>query len=71
MACATAASLYARLLKDRTLTPEVRFKAATNFGLLQAHRGRFQEALALFDVASRAAEQVSPLYVALVAENRA
>ena len=68
---ALAASLYARLLKDATLTAEVRFKAATNFGILQAHRGRFQEALALFDVASSAAEQVSPLYVALVAENRA
>ena len=66
-----AASLYARLLKDPNLTAEVRFKSATNFGLLQAERGRFQEALALFDVASRAAEQVSPLYVALVAENRA
>ena len=68
---ATAANLYARLLKDGTLTAEVRFKAATNLGIIQAHRGRFQEALALFDVASRAAEQVSPLYVALVAENRA
>jgi tetratricopeptide (TPR) repeat protein len=68
---ATAASLYARLLKDRTLTAEVRFKAATNLGIVQAHRGRFQEALALFDVASHAAQQVSPLYVALVAENRA
>jgi tetratricopeptide (TPR) repeat protein len=66
-----AASLYARLLKDPSLTAEVRLKAATNFGILQAERGRFQEALALFDVASRAAEQVSPLYVALVAENRA
>jgi tetratricopeptide (TPR) repeat protein len=66
-----AASLYARSLRDPTLTAEVRFKAATNFGILQAQRGRFQEALALFDLASRAAEQVSPLYVALVAENRA
>jgi len=66
-----AASLYARLLKDPTLTAEVSFKAATNFGILQTERGRFQEALALFDVASSAAEQVSPLYVALVAENRA
>jgi tetratricopeptide (TPR) repeat protein len=68
---ASAASLYDRLLKDGTLAAEVRIKAATNFGILQAHRGRFQEALALFDVANRAAEQVSPLYVALVAENRA
>jgi tetratricopeptide (TPR) repeat protein len=66
-----AASLYARLLKDPNLTAEVRFKAATNFGILQAERGRFHEALALFDVAGSAAEQVSPLYVALVAENRA
>jgi tetratricopeptide (TPR) repeat protein len=68
---ASAAGLYARLLKDGTLTAEVRFKAATNLGVLQAHRGRFQEALALFEVASSAAEQVSPVYVALVAENRA
>lgn len=68
---ATAASLYARLLKDRTITADVRFKAATNLGIVQAHRGRFQEALALFDVANSAAEQVSPLYIALVAENRA
>jgi tetratricopeptide (TPR) repeat protein len=68
---AAAASLYARLLKDGTLTAEVRVKAATNFGLIQAQRGRFEKALALFDVASSAAEQVSPLYVALVAENRA
>ena len=68
---ASAAGLYARLLKDGSLTAEVRFKAATNFGILQAHRGRFQESLALFEVAHSAAEQVSPLYVALVAENRA
>jgi tetratricopeptide (TPR) repeat protein len=68
---ARAANLYARLLKDGTLTAEVRFKAATNLGLVQADRGRFQEALSLFDLASRAAEEVSPLYVALVAENRA
>lgn len=67
----SAAGLYTRLLKNPTLTDEVRFKAATNFGVLQAHRGRFQEALALFDMAGDAAEQVSPLYVALVAENRA
>ncbi|HEX6339105.1 MAG TPA: CHAT domain-containing tetratricopeptide repeat protein [Jiangellaceae bacterium] len=66
-----ASGLYARLLKDPTLTAEVRFKAATNFGVLQAESGRFQEALALFDVARSAADQVSPLYVALVAENRA
>lgn len=66
-----AASLYTRLLKDPTLTAEVRLKAAANFGLLQAESGHFQEALALFDVASSAAEQVSRLYVALVAENRA
>ena len=68
---ASAAALYARLLKDGTLTADVRAKTAANFGILQAHRGRFREALALFDVASRAAEQVSPLYVAIVAENRA
>ena len=68
---ASAAALYARLLKDGTLTADVRAKTAANFGILQAHRGRFKEALALFDVASRAAEQVSPLYVAIVAENRA
>ncbi|HEU4542920.1 MAG TPA: CHAT domain-containing tetratricopeptide repeat protein [Jiangellaceae bacterium] len=66
-----AAGLYARLLRDPTLTAEVRFKAATNYGVLQGESGRFPEALALFDVASSAAEQVSPLYVALVAENRA
>jgi tetratricopeptide (TPR) repeat protein len=68
---AEAASLYDRLLKDGMLAAEVRIKAAANFGIIQAHRGRFQEALALFDVASRSAEEVSPLYVALVAENRA
>jgi CHAT domain-containing protein/tetratricopeptide (TPR) repeat protein len=67
----SAANLYARLLKDPTLTSEVHFKAATNFALLQAERGRFQEALALFDRADSAAEHTSPLYVALVAENRA
>jgi tetratricopeptide (TPR) repeat protein len=66
-----AASLFTRLLNDPALTAEVRLKAAANFGLLQAERGRFREALALFDVASSAAEQVSPLYVAQVAENRA
>jgi tetratricopeptide (TPR) repeat protein len=68
---ASAATLYARLLRDPTLSNEVRFKAATNFALVQAQRGRFQEALDLFDAANAAAEQVSPLYVALVAENRA
>jgi tetratricopeptide (TPR) repeat protein len=68
---ASAASLYGRLLKNGTLSAEVRFKAATNLGIIQAYRGRSQEALALFNVADRAAEQVSPLYVALVAENRA
>ena len=68
---ASAAALYARLLKDGTLTADVRTKTAANLGIIQAHRGRFKEALALFDVASRAAEQVSPLYVALVAEKRA
>lgn len=67
----SAASQYSLLLKDPALQAEVRLKAAANFGILQAHRGRFQEALALFDVAAAAAEQVSPLYVALVAENRA
>ena len=65
----SAASLYDRLLKDSPA--DVRCKTANNFGILQAHRGRFQEALALFDVANRAAEQVSPTYVAFVAENRA
>src|SRR5690606_14586001 len=68
---AAAASHYTRLLNDSNLAAEVRFKAATNFGILQAHRGRFSEALALFEVAASAAEQVSPLYAALVAENRA
>jgi tetratricopeptide (TPR) repeat protein len=68
---ASAARLYDLLLKDGTLAADVRCKTANNFGILQAHRGRFQEALALFDVASRAAEQVSPPYVAMVAENRA
>jgi tetratricopeptide (TPR) repeat protein len=68
---ATGAALYARLLRDSTLTNEVRYKAATNLGIIEAHRGRFHEALALFDEANSAAEQVSPLYVALVAENRA
>ena len=67
----SAASLYDRLLKDGTLPADVRCKTANNFGILQAHRGRFQEALDLFDVANRAAEQVSPTYVAFVAENRA
>jgi tetratricopeptide (TPR) repeat protein len=67
----SAASLYERLLRDETLAADVRCKAANNFGILQAHRGRFREALALFDVANRAAEQVSPPYVAIVAENRA
>jgi CHAT domain-containing protein/tetratricopeptide (TPR) repeat protein len=67
----SAANLFARLLKDPALTPEIRYKAATNFGLLQAERGRFPDALTLFDMARHAAEQVSPLYVALVAENRA
>jgi hypothetical protein len=38
---------------------------------LQAHRGQFPESLLLFDVARQAAERVSQLYVALVAENRA
>ena len=68
---AAAASLYERVLRDGALKAEVRVKAANNFGILQAHRGRFQEALVLFDIASGVAEQVSPLYVALVAENRA
>jgi tetratricopeptide (TPR) repeat protein len=68
---ASAASLYDRLLKDGNLAADVRCKTANNLGILQAHRGRFQEALALFDVANRAAEQVSPTYVAIVAENRA
>jgi tetratricopeptide (TPR) repeat protein len=68
---ASAAILYARLLKDGTLSADVRYKAATNLGIIQAYRGRFPEALALFDMASGAAEQVSPLYVAFVAENKA
>lgn len=68
---AAAAEQYSHLLKDPGLTAEVRLKAAANFGILQAHRGRFTEALAMFDVASDAAAQVSPLYVALVTENRA
>jgi tetratricopeptide (TPR) repeat protein len=67
----SAAREYARSLDDEALTADVRFKAATNFAILQAHRGQFPESLALFDVARRAAEQVSQLYVALVAENRA
>ena len=66
-----AAHLYMRLLKDPALAAEVRLKAAANLGLIQAERGRFREALALFDVARSAAEEVSPLYVAQVAENRA
>ncbi|HEX6234250.1 MAG TPA: CHAT domain-containing tetratricopeptide repeat protein [Jiangellaceae bacterium] len=66
-----AANLFTRLLKNPDLTAEVRLKAAANFGLLQAESGQFKEALALFEVAHRAAEKVSPLYVALVAENRA
>ncbi|HEX6198475.1 MAG TPA: CHAT domain-containing tetratricopeptide repeat protein [Jiangellaceae bacterium] len=68
---ASAAHLYAQLLRDATLELQVRTKAAANFGILQAHRGRFTEALALFDEAERAAEQVSPVYAAIVAENRA
>jgi tetratricopeptide (TPR) repeat protein len=68
---ATAALLYARLLRDSTVKPDVRTKAAVNLGLIQARRGCFSEALALFDDAARAAALVSQLYVAQVAENRA
>jgi tetratricopeptide (TPR) repeat protein len=68
---AEAAELYRRALADPGTPPEVRYKIANNLGIIEAQYGRPEAALACFDEAAAAAEEVGPAIVALVAEGRA
>lgn len=66
-----AATLYRRILADPGAPAEVRAKAANNLGIIEADCGRPVAALACFDQAAAAAEQVGPAVVAFVAGTRA
>ena len=66
-----AAVLYRRILADPGTPPEVRFKVASNLGQIEAECGHPESALACFDEAAAAAEEVGPAAVARVAEARA
>lgn len=68
-----AAELYRRALADPGTPPEVRWKIANNLGVIEAQCGRPETALACFDEAAAAAEEVGPasVAVAIVAEGRA
>jgi len=66
-----AAGLYRRVLADPGAPPDVRAKVANNLGIIEAQCGRPDRALACFDQAAEAAEEVGPAVVAIVAEGRA
>ena len=66
-----AAVLYRRILADPDTPPEVRYKVASNLGEIEAECGRPEAALACFDEATAAAEEVGPAAVARVAESHA
>jgi tetratricopeptide (TPR) repeat protein len=66
-----AAGLYRRILAAPDAAPEVRAKAANNLGIISVDHGRHDAALAYFDQARAAAEQVGPGAVAVVVETSA
>jgi tetratricopeptide (TPR) repeat protein len=66
-----AAELYRRALADPGTPPDVRYRLANNLGIIEAQYGRPDAALARFDEAAVAAEEVGPAVAAIVAEGRA
>jgi tetratricopeptide (TPR) repeat protein len=66
-----AARLYRQVLTDPSAPPEVQAKAANNLGIIETQCGRPAAAMACFDLAAAAAEEVGPAVVAIVAEGRA
>jgi tetratricopeptide (TPR) repeat protein len=66
-----AAALYRRALADPDTPPEARWKIANNLGIIEAQCGRLGAALACFDEAAAAADEVGPGVAAIVAESRA
>jgi tetratricopeptide (TPR) repeat protein len=68
---AEAAAVYRRALAAPDCPVDVKAKMANNLGLIEAHRGRHRAALAHLDRAARAAAEVGPALVAIVAQSRA
>ncbi len=66
-----AVAIYRRALADPDCPVDVKAKMANNLGLIEAHRGRHRAALAHLDEAARAAAEVGPALVAIVAQSRA
>lgn len=66
-----AAATYRRALAAPDCPVDVRAKMANNLALIEAHRGHHRAALAHLDEAARAAAEVGPALVAIVAQSRA
>jgi len=66
-----AVAIYRRALAVPDCPVDVKAKMANNLGLIEAHRGRHRAALAHLDEAAKAAAEVGPALVAIVAQSRA
>jgi tetratricopeptide (TPR) repeat protein len=68
---ATAAKAYRDILTSDRTPSRILVIAGNNLALIEAQRGRYDEALRYLDEARQRAEQVGPALVAMVVESRA
>jgi tetratricopeptide (TPR) repeat protein len=66
-----AAAVYRRALATPDCPVDVKAKVANNLALVESQRGHYRAALAHLDEAAKAAAEVGPALVAIVAQSRA